>query len=180
MEDMQPSEFQYEASLPKEEVALRFEADLVKLGYKVTELDFNRPWGGFFRIADNQAEKFLAEYFSGVSLPPTVEGATLSPKFLIVEPNKKLSWQVHDRRAEFWRVVNGPVGTYLSGTDEQPEKPQVFQNGETIDMPVGTRHRLAGLDNRGIVAEIWIHTDPNNPSDELDIRRISDDFGRQS
>lgn len=166
--------------LPRETVAEKFGSDLRNLGYTVVETDFDRPWGGFFRISDDEAPRFLNDYFNGVDLPPTVEGATLSPKFLIVEPEKKLSWQVHDRRAEFWRVVDGPVGAYLSQTDEQPDSPQVFQNGETIDMPVGTRHRLAGLDKRGIVAEIWIHTDPNNPSDESDIRRISDDFGRES
>jgi hypothetical protein len=29
-----------------------------------------------------------------------------------------------------------------------------------------------------LVAEIWQHTDPENPSDEDDIVRVSDDFGR--
>lgn len=172
--------FAYETNLPKEEVASKFQEDLARMGYNVVEVDFERPWGGFFKIADDQAGRFISEYFDGVDLPKSVEGATLSPKFLIVESGKKLSWQVHERRAEFWRVVDGPVGAFLSQTDEQPDEPMVFQNGETIDMPVGTRHRLAGLGNRGIVAEIWIHTDPNNPSDESDIRRISDDFGRES
>jgi len=45
-------------------------------------------------------------------------------------------------------------------------------------MKLGTRHRLVGLDDWGIVAEIWIHSDPDKPSNEYDIRRISDDFGR--
>ena len=40
------------------------------------------------------------------------------------------------------------------------------------------RHRLVGLDKIGVVAEIWIHTDLNNPSDENDIVRISDDYKR--
>ncbi|NBV85915.1 MAG: phosphoheptose isomerase, partial [Verrucomicrobia bacterium] len=30
----------------------------------------------------------------------------------------------------------------------------------------------------GIVAEIWLHTDPSAPSDENDIIRLDDDFGR--
>ena len=30
----------------------------------------------------------------------------------------------------------------------------------------------------GVVAEIWQHTDLNNPSDENDIVRIQDDYGR--
>ena len=40
------------------------------------------------------------------------------------------------------------------------------------------RHRLVGLDKIGVVAEIWIHTDLNNLSDENDIVRINDDFNR--
>ena len=39
-------------------------------------------------------------------------------------------------------------------------------------------HRLVGLSNWGIIAEIWQHTDPEKPSDEEDIVRVQDDFGR--
>ena len=45
-------------------------------------------------------------------------------------------------------------------------------------MDKGERHRLIGLEGWGIVAEIWQHTDPENPSDEDDIVRLQDDFGR--
>ena len=31
-----------------------------------------------------------------------------------------------------------------------------------------------------VVAEIWQHTDPEHPSDEDDIIRLQDDFGRSS
>lgn len=40
------------------------------------------------------------------------------------------------------------------------------------------RHRLVGLNDWGMVAEIWQHIDANNPSDENDIIRVQDDFGR--
>ena len=39
-------------------------------------------------------------------------------------------------------------------------------------------NRLVGLDKIGVVAEIWIHTDLNNLSDENDIVRINDDYKR--
>ena len=32
-------------------------------------------------------------------------GGKLSPKILIVNPNSKLSWQYHHRRAEIWRCI---------------------------------------------------------------------------
>jgi mannose-6-phosphate isomerase len=42
----------------------------------------------------------------------------------------------------------------------------------------GERHRLVGLEDWGVIAEIWQHTDASNPSDESDIVRVQDDFGR--
>jgi mannose-6-phosphate isomerase len=39
---------------------------------------------------------------------------------------------------------------------------------------------LVGLDQWGVVAEIWQHTDVTNLSDESDIVRLQDDFGRSS
>jgi hypothetical protein len=42
----------------------------------------------------------------------------------------------------------------------------------------GERHRLVGLDAQAIIAEIWQHTDASHPSDEDDIVRVQDDFGR--
>jgi len=49
---------------------------------------------------------------------------------------------------------------------------------EIVHLAKGQRHRLVGLDGWGIVAEIWQHTDASNPSDENDIVRLQDDFGR--
>ena len=51
--------------------------------------------------------------------------------------------------------------------------------GELISLEQGERHRLLGLHDWGVVAEIWMHTDPSNPSDEEDIVRLQDDFGRK-
>jgi hypothetical protein len=47
-----------------------------------------------------------------------------------------------------------------------------------ITLAQGERHRLVGLDVQGVIAEIWQHTDANHPSDEDDIIRVQDDFGR--
>ena len=53
-----------------------------------------------------------------------------------------------------------------------------MQKGDTIRLKQGERHRLIGVDNWGIIAEIWQHTDAVNPSNEDDIVRVQDDFGR--
>jgi mannose-6-phosphate isomerase len=162
----------------KDEIHEEIEKNLTAKALQIAGEDFERPWGGFFKISDESLNKFLSIYFSGVTLPFDITKLNVSPKILVVAPGKKLSWQVHERRSELWRVINGPVGIYTSPTDVQPDEMQVCQNNEVIEIKLGTRHRLVGLDDWGIVAEIWIHKFPDNPSDENDIRRIEDDFGR--
>ncbi|CAN5454360.1 hypothetical protein BH10BAC5_BH10BAC5_09830 [soil metagenome] len=161
----------------KEEIESKVQSELEDSNLNVVSKDFQRPWGGFFRIADDNIDKFTQKYYKDIDLPDSVSKLNVSPKILVVAPDKRLSWQVHERRSEIWRVVKGPIGVYQSKTDEQHEM-DTYQNDDIIQLPQGTRHRLVGLDNWGVVAEIWVHTDPNNPSDEDDIRRIQDDFGR--
>ena len=96
---------------------------------------------------------------------------------MVVAPQKRLSWQYHFRRAEIWKVVGGVAGVVISDTDEENEL-QILQLNTIINLKQGERHRLVGLDGWGIIAEIWQHTDPENPSDEDDIVRVQDDFGR--
>ena len=53
-----------------------------------------------------------------------------------------------------------------------------FHAGEIIDIKLKERHRIVGLNTHSIIAEIWIHIDLNNPSDEDDIIRLQDDYSR--
>jgi hypothetical protein len=55
---------------------------------------------------------------------------------------------------------------------------QKLKIGEIIRLKQGQRHRLVGLNGWGMIAEIWQHTDASQPSDEDDIVRVQDDFGR--
>lgn len=148
-------------------------------GFKVIGYEENRPWGGFFYIDETQAQKFADTYFKGLDIDTLKISGKLSPKMLVVAPYTRLSWQYHHRRAEIWQVVKGKVAIITSQTDESG--PQVTLNeGEQVKIDCGTRHRLVGLDDWAIVAEIWQHTDANHPSDEDDIVRVQDDFGRQN
>lgn len=145
-------------------------------GFSVADVDMEKPWGGYVRLDNSDAKAFSAMYFGDLKFE-TYEN--LSPKFLLVAPGKRLSWQKHARRAELWRALEGPVGVKTSDTDEEPEEVQILQTGETVQFAHEVRHRLIGLEtNWGIVTEIWQHTDPDNLSDESDIVRIQDDFGR--
>ena len=145
--------------------------------FEIVAHDHNRPWGGFFVIAEAQAQAFADAYFEGLDVSTLKIGGQLSPKILVVAPDKRLSWQYHHRRAEIWKVVEGPVAVKRSHTDEEGEL-VVYQVGETIKLAQGERHRLIGLDKQAIIAEIWQHTDAAQPSDEEDIVRVQDDFGR--
>lgn len=146
-------------------------------GFQVDKEDQTRPWGGFFVINEDQAQEFANTYFDGLDVQELRISGKLSPKILVVSPSKRLSWQYHHRRAEIWRVVKGEVGVVTSPTDEEHEL-KILKIGDTIKLTQGERHRLVGLGEYGVVAEIWQHTDAENPSDEEDIVRLQDDFGR--
>lgn len=151
--------------------------EVENLGFRIDKQDRTRPWGGFFVIDESQAPQFIAQYFPHLSVADFAGYEKLSPKILLVAPHKRLSWQYHFRRAEIWKVVGGVAGVVISDTDEQTEL-QKLPLGTIINLKQGERHRLVGLDDWGIIAEIWQHTDPENPSDEDDIVRVQDDFGR--
>ncbi|AII52912.1 cupin domain-containing protein [Hymenobacter sp. APR13] len=153
------------------------ETQLQQQGFRIDRQDQARPWGGFFVIAEDQAQQFADVYFDSLSVDTLRISGKLSPKILLVAPSKRLSWQYHHRRAEIWRVVQGPVGVVTSNTDEEGEL-KTYQPGEMITLRQGERHRLVGLSGWGVLAEIWQHTDAAQPSDEDDIVRVQDDFGR--
>jgi mannose-6-phosphate isomerase-like protein (cupin superfamily) len=152
-------------------------AQLQQQGFTIAKEDPTRPWGGFFVIDEDQAQQFADTYFNGLPVDQLRISGKLSPKILLVAPHQRLSWQYHHRRAEIWQVVQGPVGVATSATDEQGEVKN-YQVGERIILKQGERHRLVGLKEWGVLAEIWQHTDATQPSDEDDIVRVQDDFGR--
>lgn len=161
----------------KAEVLNSVEKHLESLEFKVVSKDLSRPWGGFFVLDESQAEKFATLYFPGIELKSLKIGGKLSPKILMVQAQKRLSWQYHHRRAEIWKLVAGTAGVVTSETDQLGPLKKLEIN-EIIRLHKGIRHRLVGLDGWGMIAEIWQHTDAAKPSDESDIVRVQDDFGR--
>ncbi len=143
---------------------------------RISSQDQNRPWGGFFCIDERDTHKFIAHFFTGIPGKAIHVSEKLSPKILLVEKGKRLSWQYHHRRAEIWRVVGGPVLVMTNDGDEENE-PEEKRFNETVVLRQGQRHRLIGGKGWGIIAEIWQHTD-REPSNEEDIVRLQDDYGR--
>ena len=155
----------------------KIENEIIEKGFQIVSKDFERPWGGFLVIDESQVHDFANTFFDGINVETLKIGGKLSPKILIVSPNSKLSWQYHNRRAEIWRVFKGKVG--ISRSFDNIEKPvKILNEKDQIKLKKGERHRLIGLDDFAVVSEIWQHTDPDHPSDENDIVRISDDYGR--
>lgn len=148
-------------------------------GYSVVELNNEKPWGGYLRIDNSEADRFVEEFFPDVSPEEARLGMDieLSPKVLIVSPEQRLSWQYHHRRAERWVFLT--KGSYNKSQNDEEGDPIVVDTGHVVQFETGERHRLNGVSGEySLVAEIWQHTDPNNPSDEDDIVRLADDYNR--
>lgn len=150
---------------------------LENLNLTVVDEDQNRPWGGFYVINESQAYEFAKHFFPDESFDQLKIAGKLSPKILMVAPGKRLSWQYHHRRAEIWKCIDGRVAVAISDTDIESDIKELQVN-DIIKLQQGERHRLIGLDDWGVIAEIWQHTDAIHPSDEDDIVRVQDDFGR--
>ncbi|MGB4843797.1 MAG: hypothetical protein WBP16_04980 [Ferruginibacter sp.] len=165
------------SSTSKELIFEHLNAYLKTQGLKINKQDSTRPWGGFFVIEETEAEKFINIYFPHLTQGELNISGKLSPKILVVAPDKRLSWQYHHRRAEIWKLIGGTAGVVISDSDEEKET-RHLKTGDIVQLKQGERHRLLGLEGWGIVAEIWRHTDAEHPSDEEDIVRIQDDFGR--
>lgn len=154
----------------------RIVAEAKGFGLEIFDQDFKRPWGGFLRFTEESLGDFFNAYWQGVDTGK--QAGRRDPKVLVVAPAQRLSLQLHHRRAELWRVIDGPV-LVVHGHDKDHLVEEVFFTGDMIHLDCGEIHRLCGdLMSWGRVAEIWEHVDPANPSNEDDIVRLQDDYAR--
>ncbi len=167
----------FKPDTPKELIFEHVAEYLHHRGLKISVQDNTRPWGGFFVIEEKASEKFIQLYFPDLEGKELNISGKLSPKILIVEPNKRLSWQYHNRRLEVWKLIGG-TAAIITSNDDIEKSANELKIGDTVLIKQGERHRILGMESWGIIAEIWCHTDPSNPSNEEDIVRIQDDFGR--
>ncbi len=155
----------------------RTKSKLEQVGFTFKAYDFDRPWGGFLVVADKSKELFIDTFYPELKDELLSTSLPLSPKILCVAPNKRLSWQYHHRRAELWKLIEGQAAYKVSDNDTETEVVHM-RKGKLLILKCGERHRLIGREKWGIIAEIWQHTDASKPSDEDDIVRLQDDFGR--
>ena len=107
-----------------------------------------RPWGAF-TVLD--------------------EASTYKVKRLEVLPGKRLSYQKHFRRSEHWMIVAGSARVTLNDHEI------LVEPGNTVDVPVGTSHRI---ENTGEGVMVFIEIQRGDYFGEDDIQRLQDDFGR--
>lgn len=167
-------------TVDKNDITNQIRRSIEDSGYTIVEEDISKPWGAYFKFDGEQADRFAGEFFPGLSPQEARLGnpaAELSPKILLVEENQRLSWQYHNRRAERW-VFLTDGGYFKSMNDDQGELRDA-KNGDVVQFEKGERHRLVGAVGQwALVAEIWQHTNPETPSNESDIVRLSDDYNR--
>ncbi|MCA1629163.1 MAG: phosphomannose isomerase type II C-terminal cupin domain [Acidobacteria bacterium] len=119
-----------------------------KTGAGTSPLYDERPWGTFTVLDEGEGYKV---------------------KRIEVLPGKRLSYQKHARRAEHWMVVRGEARVTLDGEEI------AVRVGETIDISVGTAHRV---ENPGAQMLVFIEIQRGDYLGEDDITRLSDDYGR--
>ena len=133
-----------------------------------------RQWGQFFYIDLDDLSRFIKDYFPDIMVDITLP---ISPKILIINPGQRLSWQYHDRRKEIWSIIKGPVKVVHSHDDVE-RFVRIYNSGNIVTIQNKERHRIVGLDEYVVVAELWMHIDVNHLSDENDIVHIQDDYHR--
>jgi mannose-1-phosphate guanylyltransferase/mannose-6-phosphate isomerase len=95
------------------------------------------------------------------------EGPGFKVKRIVVDPGKKLSLQVHQRRAEHWVVVTGTARVIIG-----PEVRLVAAN-QSLYIPPKTPHRL---ENPTVEPIQLIEVQTGDYLEEDDIMRLEDDY----
>jgi len=109
----------------------------------------NRPWGRYFVLNDNGKFK---------------------TKMVEVEPHKRLSLQLHQKRAEHWIMVDGTAKVTIGN------KIHLVMQNQSIYVPCGEKHRIENETNKKL---IFVEVQTGKYLGEDDIKRFEDDFDRK-
>ena len=108
----------------------------------------NRPWGNYQVISldsDYQVKK------------------------LTINPGKRISYQTHEQRSEYWVIVKGTGTVTLNGVEA------LCLAGDAYVIEEEMAHRIA---NTGDTDLVFIEVQLGTYFGEDDIVRLEDDFGR--
>lgn len=107
-----------------------------------------RPWGTYEVLHDTSEAKV---------------------KVIEVEPRSRLSYQSHTKRQEQWTVIYGELTVVLD------EKEFTVQVGESIFIPLGSKHRAWNKTNKPVR---FVEVQTGSYFGEDDIIRYEDDYER--
>lgn len=125
-------------------------ANIALMSNDISALEFEiRPWGNYTVLSHDEHDHKV--------------------KAIVVSPGKRLSYQRHARRSEHWFIVRGIGNVTLDGNITE------VTAGVSVDVPVGTNHRI---ENTGDSDLLFIEVQHGDYFGEDDIVRIEDDFGR--
>ena len=108
----------------------------------------NRPWGSYTIIKEADNHKV---------------------KTIVVDPMKRISYQTHEKRSEYWVIVSGTGTVTIDGI----MSPAI--GGDAFIIEQGIPHRI---ENSGTEPLVFIEVQLGVYFGEDDIVRIEDDFGR--
>ncbi len=90
-------------------------------------------------------------------------------KEIHVRAGARLSYQVHEKRAEHWYITQGPALVTIDGVTKN------LHTGDAVDIAVGVAHRIAAPETNSVT---FIEVQTGTYFGEDDIIRLDDDFGR--
>jgi mannose-6-phosphate isomerase len=108
----------------------------------------NRPWGSYTVIKEADNHKV---------------------KTIVVDPMRRLSYQTHEKRSEYWVIVSGTGNVVIDGITS------MCVGGDAFIIEQGIAHRI---ENPGPEPLVFIEVQLGVYFGEDDIVRIEDDFGR--
>ena len=91
-------------------------------------------------------------------------------KILVLETGKRLSFQYHERKDEWIRVIEGRLRLTLENDAGVVEERELGP-GESSRVPIGRRHRYEAIERCTLI-------EVSTPELE-DVVRLEDDFGRE-
>src|SRR5688572_18978310 len=94
------------------------ESFLFDQGYRIVSKDLSKPWGGYYALDEQEADRFCSQFVPLLRIDSTA--TRLSPKILMIAPGKKISWQYHLKRSEIWTLIDGAGAIVRSDSDLQP------------------------------------------------------------
>jgi mannose-6-phosphate isomerase-like protein (cupin superfamily) len=108
-----------------------------------------RPWGTYEVLTEDSGYKV---------------------KRIIVKPGQRLSYQTHEKRSEYWVIVQGHANATIDGKETPLDK------GDAIIIDKREPHRIT---NMGEVDVVFIEVQMGEYLGEDDIIRLEDDYGRE-